>query len=417
MKYGCIGRKLGHSFSKIIHNELYDGDYRLFELEPEEIDGFMTKRDFRAINVTIPYKQTVIPYLSYISEEAKKIGAVNTVVNKNGVLYGYNTDYAGMTFLIKENGIDLRGKKVLILGSGGTSKTANAVAHDLGAKQVLRVSRNGSDGAVTYDEMYKNHTDADVIINTTPVGMYPDNSGLSADISKFPALSGVADAIYNPLCSRLVSDAKARGIRASGGLLMLVAQAVYAAEYFLERKFDTSELYRVYKKISKDKTNIVLTGMAGCGKSTVGKVLAAKTGRELIDTDRVILEKTGKSAGDIIRENGEAHFRTIESRVIADISKEGGKIIATGGGVPTRSENVYALKQNGIIFLIDRPLEKIIEYSKNGDRPLSSTESEIRALYKEREGIYKSTADVTVGDGEAESIADTVLKEFEKCQK
>lgn len=418
MRYGCIGRKLGHSFSKIIHDALYNDGYQLCELEPDEVDRFMTKREFRAINVTIPYKQTVIPYLSYISDEAKKIGAVNTIVNKNGVLYGYNTDYAGMTLLINENGISLDGKKVLILGSGGTSKTANAVARDMGASEIYRVSRTASDGAITYEEMYEKHTDAGVIINTTPVGMYPELSGLSADIDKFPALSGVIDAIYNPLRSRLISDAKAKGIPAAGGLLMLVAQAVYAAEYFLERKFDSTDLYRVYGDIVTDKTNIVLTGMAGCGKSTVGRLLAGMTGREVIDTDSAILEKTGKTAADIIRTDGEPRFREIEADIVAEASREGGKIIATGGGVPTVEKNVYNLKQNGVIFFIERPIEKIIEFSKNGDRPLSSTEDKIRALYARREQIYKTTADiVTDGNAEADGIAASILKELRAWQK
>ncbi len=410
MEYGCIGRKLGHSFSKIIHEKLYPCNYILKELEPDNLDAFLTKRDFKAINVTIPYKQAVIPHLFWISDEAKKIGAVNTIVNRNGLLYGYNTDFSGMCLLIKETGVDIKDKKVAILGSGGTSKTAFAVSNSLGAKEVLRVSRNANDGAITYAELYNHHSDADIIINTTPVGMYPENDGLSADITKFPNLSGVIDAIYNPLNTRLVNAAKSRKIPASCGLLMLVAQAVYAAEHFLSRKFENEDLYRVYNEILETKTNTVLIGMPASGKSTVGRYIAQKTNREFIDTDKEITKRFKKTPAEIINQNGEQAFRDIESEVISDIAKKNGIVIATGGGAILKEENVCRLKQNGKLFFIDRKLSDIAKFSKSENRPLSDTEDKLKALYEKRLPIYKHCADATVYGNSVEEIGECILK-------
>ena len=260
MEYGLIGEKLGHSFSKEVHNRLFDYNYELKEISKDEIDLFLGEKDFKAINVTIPYKQTVIPYLDYISDIAKEIGAVNTVVNKDGKLYGYNTDFLGLKALIEKNNIAIKGKKVLILGSGGTSKTALAVTKHLNASCVLRVSRNKIEELITYDEAIKYHTDAQVIINTTPCGMYPNIDDLALDISKFNKLEGVVDAIYNPLCSKLVCVALNRGITAVGGLYMLVSQAAFAAEKFTDKKVDISKVDEIYNSLLKNKQNIILMG-------------------------------------------------------------------------------------------------------------------------------------------------------------
>ena len=367
MQYGCIGEKLSHSFSKIIHNELCDYEYELKEIPRDKLDSFMKQRDFKAINVTIPYKQDVIPYLDFISDTAKSIGAVNTVVNNGGYLYGHNTDFSGMTALIKRNNIEISSKKVLVLGSGGTSKTAVAVANSLGALSVYRVSRSGNDGAITYEQAYYRHRDAQIIINTTPCGMYPNIGKSAVDISRFPSLSGVVDAVYNPLKSQLVVEAQKAGIPAIGGLYMLVAQAAFAVEKFTAANIPTEETERVYKKLLKSKENIVLIGMPGCGKTTIGKVAAAELNMNFIDTDDEIAKEAGKEIPRIFEEAGEDGFRELESEIIARVSAVQGAVIATGGGAILRQRNIDLLKENGIIVFIDRPLEKLVT---TDNRPL-----------------------------------------------
>ena len=393
-KYGCIGKKLTHSFSKEIHEKLADYEYGLIELSEEEIKPFFEKKEFNAINVTIPYKQTVIPYLDSISDIAKRIGAVNTVVNKGGKLYGYNTDYYGMKALIERVGLDLKEKKVLVLGTGGTSKTARAVATDLGAREILTVSRRKSDDSITYDEAVKLHADAEIIINTTPSGMFPDCDSKPIDITPFKKLSGVIDAVYNPLCTNLVLDAKARGIKAEGGLYMLVMQAVVAVEKFLDTEISRDTADKVFASVLAAKENIVLTGMPGSGKSTVGKRIKID-GYEFIDTDAEIEKRCGCAIKELIEKSGEKAFRDLESEVIREVSLQGGRIISTGGGAILREENVRYLKRNGKLFFIDAKLSRLHATS---DRPLSDTYEKLAKLYAERSGIYKSTADVTVPD-------------------
>lgn len=256
MEYGCIGERLGHSFSKEIHNFLADYEYELKEIPQDKVDEFMTDCDFKAINVTIPYKETVIPYLYYIDDTAKEIGAVNTIVNRNGNLYGYNTDFYGMRMLIEHAGVELHGKKVAILGTGGTSKTANAVAKSLAAKIILTVSRTKKANTITYEELYEIYKDIDVIINTTPIGMFPNNFTKPCEVSKFTRLSGVIDVVYNPLKTQLILDAEKQGISAEGGLYMLVAQGVLASEIFLDKKYEKEKLDEVYQKLKRQKENI-----------------------------------------------------------------------------------------------------------------------------------------------------------------
>ncbi len=393
-KYGCIGKKLTHSFSAEIHRELADYKYELIELTEEEVVDFFTKKDFEAVNVTIPYKQTVIPYLDSVSDVAKRIGAVNTVVNRGGKLFGYNTDYYGMKALIERTGIDLAGKKVLILGSGGTSRTAGVLAGDMGASQVLTVSRQKSDGCVTYAEASKLHADAHVIINTTPSGMYPNAESCPIDISPFTRLEGVIDAVYNPLRTNLVLDAKAGGIKAEGGLYMLVMQAVVAVEKFLDINIERSVADSVFSSVLAAKENVVLTGMPGSGKSTVGKLLDLG-GYEFIDTDAEIEKRCGCTIKEVISVKGEKYFRDLESQVIRDVSSEGCRIISTGGGAVLREENIRALKRNGKLFFIDAELSRL---RATDDRPLSDTEDKLVRLYNDRIDIYRSTADVTVPD-------------------
>jgi len=411
MKYGLIGEKLGHSFSKEIHNKLFDYDYELKEIPKDKIDSFLKEKNFKAINVTIPYKETVIPYLDFISDTAKEIGAVNTVVNKDGKLYGYNTDFLGLKSLIDKNNILLEDKKVLILGSGGTSKTALAVAKSLNAKQVLRVSRQKSEDLITYDEAIKNHNDAQIIINTTPCGMYPNIYACALDISGFEKLEGVVDAVYNPLRSKLVCDALNRGIKAVGGLYMLVAQAAYAAEKFIDAKVDFSKVDLIFNDLQRAKQNVVLVGMPGCGKTTVGKILAEKLNFGFIDTDDLIVEKYGNIT-EIFKNFGEKVFRDYETEVIKEASALQGKVIATGGGAVLRKENIDLLKENGKIYFLDRPLDKICA---TPGRPLSSNREDLEKRFNERYGIYCSCADCHIMDsGTAEGNANTILEDVLK---
>lgn len=393
MEYGCIGKKLPHSFSKIIHEKIGDYSYELVELTEEELSEFMLKRDFKAINVTIPYKEAVIPYLYELSDTAKNIGAVNTVVNRDGKLYGYNTDFYGMTSLIKKNNIDFDGKRIAILGTGGTSKTAHAVAESLGAKSIIKVSRNKTDCTVTYDELYDKYSDTDIIINTTPVGMFPKIFDSTLDLRCFTSLSGVIDAVYNPLETKLVSDAKKQGISAESGLYMLVAQAIKAYEIFMDKKAPENLLDSIFNDVKTSKQNIVLIGMPGSGKTTIGKDVAEKLGKDFIDTDDEIKKIIKTEFSDYFAQYGEEKFRDVETQVIKDIAKRSGAVIATGGGAVLRQENIDALKMNGIIYFLDRPLSDIVPTE---DRPTASSLEALKKRYNERYGIYKASADKTV---------------------
>lgn len=405
---GCIGEKLGHSFSKEIHNLIGDYDYRIIEIPPEKLTAFMQEKAFGAINVTIPYKQAVIPFLDEIDGAAKAIGAVNTIVNRGGRLCGYNTDFYGMTALIKRTGVELAGAKVLIPGTGGTSKTARAVAASLGAAQIITVSRSGREGAVTYDDAYQLHGDADVIINTTPCGMFPNIYAHPVELDRFPLLKGVIDAVYNPLRSELVSAARQRGIKASGGLYMLVAQAVKAYEYFFDTAADGGLTQRVFARMQADKENIVLTGMPGSGKTTLGNLLSRATGREFADTDELIKAKAGMEISEIFSSFGEERFREIESKVIREISSRPAMIISTGGGAVLRDDNIRNLKMNGRIYFLDRDPSSIVP---TADRPLALDREAIEKRYKERYGRYTGTADEII---KIISSPDETAKEIER---
>lgn len=411
MHFGLIGEKLGHSYSKEIHNLIADYGYELREVKREELGAFMTERAFSGINVTIPYKKSVMDYLDVISDDAKKIGAVNTVVNRDGKLYGYNTDFYGLKALLIHNGVSVRNKKVLILGSGGTSDTAYNVVTGLNAKEAIRVSRTKKDGFVTYDEAARLHSDADVIINATPVGMYPDDDGVPVNIGLFPSLSAVIDAIYHPLRTNLVSDAENRGIKACGGLYMLVAQAVYAAALFENKKPDEILIDDVYGKILNDKRNIVLIGMPSSGKTTIGKALAARMGKRFADTDELIVGTTGKSIPEIFEKEGEKVFREIEKKVICDIAVNDGTVIATGGGVILDEKNVLALKRNGVIVYLDRKIDNLIA---TDSRPLSSNVDDLKKLYAKRKPLYEKYAEITIDDND--DVA-TVVRRAEEALK
>lgn len=407
MQYGCIGEHLTHSFSREIHALLRDYRYELKEIPMGKLDEFMTAREFKAINVTIPYKQDVIPYLKEIEQTAASIGAVNTVVNREGQLYGYNTDFGGMSDLIRRTGIDLQGKKVLILGTGGTSNTAFAVAKHMGAASVWKVSRSAKPGVLTYDSLIPGHQDAQVLINTTPRGMFSREGGMPVDPGLFPGLCGVIDAVYNPLRTEFILKARSLGVPASGGLYMLVRQAVLASEIFLGIRYPETVTEQVYRKIKASKENIVLTGMPGSGKSTVGKLLANEMGRPYWDVDERIEEKTGNTPAAIIKTQGEPAFRDIETEVIRELSSQNGGVIATGGGAVLRRENIDLLRMNGKIFFLDRPVEQLLPTQ---DRPLSSTKEAILQRYQERYNTYLSTADAVIANGESPDAAAELVK-------
>lgn len=408
MKYGLIGEKLSHSFSKEIHEKIENYEYILKEIPKDKLSDFMIKHDFNAINVTIPYKEAVMKYIDSIDDKAKLIGAVNTIVNKDGILYGYNTDFTGMESLFIKAEIDPRGKKVLILGSGGTSKTAKAVMDYMGASPIFCVSRSVKDGYITYDKMYERHRDAQIIINTTPCGMFPKCYESPVDISKFNRLEGVIDAIYNPLRSKLVTEAKKRGVKAEGGLYMLASQALFSAERFTDKTYDKSIIYNVYSEILSSKENIILTGMPGCGKSTVSKIISSLTDRECIDTDSMIVEKAGTDINSIFKSHGEEYFRNLETECIKEASSKSGIIIATGGGAILKEENTDALRQNGRIYFIDRPLERLIP---TDDRPLASDFEKLKRRYEERYSRYISTADDVVNAAcSAQEVAISILR-------
>lgn len=441
MKYGLIGEHLSHSYSREIHAKIGAYPYELCELAPTELDAFFAAREFDAINVTIPYKQSVIPYLAKISPAAKKIGAVNTVVNRGGVLYGYNTDFEGMCSLAAHAGVDMAGKKVLILGTGGTSRTAAAVAGSLGAARVIRVSRSERDGAVSYERAIRDHRDAGVLINTTPVGMYPNTDGTPIALVPFQRLDGVLDAIYHPLRTEFILEAEERGIPAEGGLRMLVRQAVAAAELFFDGKipvFDEKtrpsgteipafsgrsrpsstetpisggarELAeRITREMLAEKRNLVLIGMPGAGKSTVGRRVAKRLGKPFFDTDEEILQRIGMPIADFFAARGEAAFRDLESDVIRTLSAKSGAVIATGGGAILRRENVRELKKNGLSVFLDRDPARIVP---TADRPLSSGREALQKLYSERYSRYLFAADRRVeANGDVESVTDAVLE-------
>ena len=410
MNCGLIGYPLGHSYSPQIHRALADYDYHLWPLKPEELEAFLVKRDFAGINVTIPYKERVIPYLDQLSDTARAIGAVNTVVNRDGKLYGDNTDLAGMLALIRRMGLALEGKKVLILGTGGTSKTARAAASQLGAAEVYRVSRSGRDGAVTYRQAEEEHRDAACIINTTPCGMYPDLDGCPVELDGFPCLEGVVDVIYNPLRSELVLGARKRGIPAEGGLYMLAAQAAYASALFRGCETAERDIELAFQTVRRQVENIVLIGMPSSGKTTVGQRLAQLTGKRFTDSDELVVQQTGMPIARYFQLCGEAAFRDREQEAIAALSAVGGQVIATGGGAILRQENIDALRQNGTLVFLDRAPEHLIA---TADRPLSADRDSLRRRYEERYDRYCAAANLHIdGNGSVEDTARRIEKEW-----
>ncbi len=387
-KFGLIGKTLKHSYSKKIHSLLGEYPYDLYELEPQEVERFAKSGQLKGFNVTIPYKKDIMPYLDVIDDDALKIGAVNTVVNRNGILYGFNTDFAGMKYMLSRAGISLFDKKVMILGTGGTSNTAVAVAKSEKAKEIVVVSRSGS---VNYQNCYE-HKDTEVIINTTPVGMYPNNYVCPIDITLFKNVMGVADAIYNPNTTELCFKAKELGVAYTNGLPMLVAQAKHATEKFFNKEISDDVIEKILNKLWGETLNVILVGMPGSGKTTIGTALAKLLNREFIDTDALIEKKDGRDIPTIFKDSGEEYFRKLESEVVKEVGKLTGKVISTGGGVIKNRDNCFPLKSNGIIFLIEREIEKLI----TDGRPLSKDKKTVKELYRERRENYHYFADYII---------------------
>ncbi|MCI8304937.1 MAG: shikimate kinase [Lawsonibacter sp.] len=419
--YGLLGRELGHSWSVPIHQALGCEDYRLIQLEPEELESFLSREDIGGLNVTIPYKREVMAFCDVIDQGAKAIGSVNTLVRRGGKLYGYNTDIDGFLYMLRRAKISLMGKKVLILGSGGASLTAQAAARQEGAREIVRISRSGPD---SYENLPQRHMDAEVLINTTPVGMWPRLEEAPVDLRLLPAVTDVVDVIYNPGRTNLLLQASGwnrsefyyddlglldeRHFRCAGGLSMLAAQAKRAEELFFDRTIPDGDTEKIIARLWQDRTNIVLVGMPGCGKTTVGRELARLSGKPLADLDEESVRRAGKSIPDIFREEGEAAFRDLESRVLAEACAGHGQIIATGGGAVLRAENRAALRRTGRVYFINRALETL---PRDG-RPLSQKGS-LEEMYRVRKPLYSAAADVLVDNSVSlEETAELIWREF-----
>ena len=408
MKCGLLGRKLGHSYSPQIHAMLGSYCYELFEKEPQELESFLKEGDFRAINVTIPYKKDVIPYLDQLTPVAQKMGAVNTIVRRqDGSLLGHNTDYYGFSSLLARSGVNVEGKKVLVLGSGGASQTVCAVLQEQKAHVVV-ISRRGEDN---YDNLGR-HQDAAMIVNTTPVGMYPHTGVSPVDLCLFPKLECVLDVVYNPAGTKLLLDAQNRGIPCENGLWMLVAQAKEAAEYFTGNSISDACIGKIHTALRMQMENIILIGMPGCGKTTIGEILAEKTGKKLLDADAEIIKAAGKPIPEIFAEVGEEGFRVIETKVLKDLGKQSGCIIATGGGCVTKPENLPLLRQNGTIFWLKRDIGQL---PKDG-RPLSQ-KNDLQQMYGIRKPLYAAFADYRIeNDGSPEEAAGKIISLWEESR-
>ena len=400
---GLIGEKLGHSFSPAIHGKLADYEYKLYELSPGQLGPFLEKKEFDGLNVTIPYKKTVIPYCDELSEAAKSIGSVNTIVKRaDGTLLGHNTDYDGIMWLLKNAGAQVQGKKAVVLGTGGASLTVQAALRNLGAAQVVVISRSGEDN---YENIAR-HSDAKILINATPVGMYPKTGVSPVDLDVFTALEGVFDVVYNPAKTQLLLEAEKRGIPCANGLGMLVAQAKAACERFTGQPVADEKVYTIKAEMERTTRNVMLIGMPGSGKSTVGAALAESLGRRLVDVDERIVEMAGCSIPEIFAKDGEEGFRQIEHQALCEVSKESGLVIATGGGVVTRPENMDPMRQNSLIVWLLRDTALL---PKDG-RPLSQANS-LTEMFKVREPLYRAAADC-IADNNG-SLEDTVKQILE----
>lgn len=391
-KFGVVGRSLVHSYSPLLHKKFGDYSYELLTTEPEDVEALLRSGEYRGFNITIPYKQMAMEYCDEISSAAHRIGCINTVIrDDDGRLRGYNTDYFGCRYLLKANGIDAAGRKCLILGSGATSHTARAALEDLGASKIVTISRSGEDN---YDNLFR-HADAEIIVNTTPVGMYPNNLATLLDLEQFPQLRGVADIIYNPYRTRLVLDADRMGIPCTGGLDMLVAQGWEASRLFGMTDLEESDIPDVVSEIRDETLNTILIGMPGAGKTMLGHMIAKRKGHIFLDTDHMVEGHEGMTIPEIFEKKGEEYFRRVETQMLAEACKENGRVIATGGGIVTRPENRYIMRQNGIVIWIKRDLDKL----DTRGRPLSQMHK-VEKLYRERKDIYDSWSDYFIDNNQ-----------------
>ena len=402
---GLLGRKLTHSYSPAIHAAFGGYDYALFEVEPPDLAAFLNRGDLHALNVTIPYKQEVLPFCRELSPAAAKIGSVNTMLRTgNNTFFGDNTDVAGFRKMVNQSGLDVRGKKAIVFGKGGSSLSVCHVLEELGAGAVVVVSRKDNHG-----EFLRQHSDAAALINTTPVGMYPDTEAAPVSLDLFPNLEGVLDLIYNPARTRLMLEAEERGLPCMGGLSMLVGQAAAASEIFTGKKIPEAKEQEVTRMLRRRMENIVLVGMPGCGKSTLGHLLAKSLAKRLVDIDTAIEENAGISIPEIFEQEGEAGFRQRETEAIKKFGKEAGLILATGGGCVTREENYHPLRQNGNIVFIERNLNKLAR----GGRPLS--QGNLEAMYEKRLPLYRRFADCTVqNEGEPQTAAKKIMEALDE---
>lgn len=403
MRRGLIGEHLGHSYSQRIHETLGGYPYELIEVAPQDLDAWMKNKDFAALNVTIPYKKAVIPYLEELDERARRIGAVNTIVNDHGRLIGKNTDYYGCRFMLEQAGIEIQGRKVILLGNGGAAQAVQAVLEDLGAAAIVKVKRNPSPETLTYEEAYRDHSGAQVIVNTSPVGMFPAQEGIPVELDRFPQLESVADVIYNPHRTRLIVEAQKRGCRTATGLSMLTAQAAEAIEAFIGKPVAPESILRMTAELAREKMNLVLIGMPGCGKSTIARKLAEISGRPAVDIDQRIVERIGMPIRDFFAQQGEARFRQIEAEILAEVTLQTGQIIATGGGIVKDWENVRRLRQSGKVYFLDRSLDQL---ETDPSRPLSSSREALRQLYDQRINLYRAACDQQIeNNGSADRTA------------
>lgn len=409
--YGLLGRTLGHSYSPEIHALLGNPDYRLFEREPEDLAGLVQSEDLGGLNVTIPYKKDVIPFCDSVSDNVREIGAANTLVRRSGNLMAFNTDMTGFLSMVQSAGLNVAGQKCLVLGSGGASLAVKAALKHLGAADIITISRGGPDNYENLDR----HADAGILVNTTPVGMFPNCPESPVSLDAFPALQGVLDVVYNPSLTGLLLDAEERGIPGAGGLVMLVAQAIAAHELFFglrdddRQPVDAQKAAELTHKLRCDAENIILCGMPGSGKSSVAYALSDMTGRPVIDTDEQIVEMVGKSIPEIFAEDGEEVFRKLETKVIELAGKQSGSILSLGGGAVLYQRNYPLLHQNGRIYRLIRPLELL---AMDG-RPLSKDLPTLRKMAAEREPYYDSFSDMDVENtGTVEETAEKIFLDF-----
>ncbi len=390
-KFGLIGEHLGHSYSKSIHRRFGDYEYDYLETSSDGLPGVLKNEEYSGFNVTIPYKKSVMRYLDELSPLSRNIGAVNTIVRRDGRLLGYNTDYYGFRYMLRRNKIDVTGKKCLVLGSGGASAVVSQALKDLSADEVVVVSRKGENN---YDNIGK-HFDSEIIVNATPVGMYPDNGRSLVNVDNFSRLRGAVDLIYNPDKTKFILDAIAKGVPCCGGISMLVAQAKQASELFQDKYISEDDVEEAIFDIRSEELNIILIGMPGAGKTYLGRKIAEKQGREFVDIDDLIIEREGMPIEEIFDSKGEEYFRAVESEIFRDTCKRQGLVIATGGGIVKRKINYNYARQNGRIIWVKRDLNKL----EIKGRPLSKSAG-VEALYEERKDIYESWSDYFIDNNQ-----------------